>query len=150
MGILPLGVLLLLGLLACSTTKGSLLEKAAERDKKDSKVTIPREEEEKEDYKADIDFYEPEKPVKEKKIGLEIRSSPSGVRVYLGNRYIGTTPLVFAGARIGRYKLTLKKEGYYSCSARGRDQLRRFLASRWQAAQNRRGLTHLPRPGIRI
>jgi len=113
-GILTLGVLLLWGLLACSTTKGSLLEKAAERDKKDSKVKIPSPEAEEEDYKADIDFYEPAKPAKEKKIGLEIRSSPSGVRVYLGNRYIGITPLVFAGARIGQYKLTLKKEGYYS------------------------------------
>jgi hypothetical protein len=41
MGILTLGALVLWGLLACSTTKGSLLEKAAERDKKDSKVRIP-------------------------------------------------------------------------------------------------------------
>jgi hypothetical protein len=43
--ILILVVLLLWGLLACSTTKGSLLERAAERDKKDSKVRIPKEEE---------------------------------------------------------------------------------------------------------
>ena len=116
-GILTLGVLLLWGLLACSTTKGSLLEKAAERDKKDSKVKIPSpetEEEEKKDYKADIDFYEPEKPAKERKIGLEIRSSPSGVRVYLDNRYKGITPLVIRFVRIGRHKLTLKRKGYYS------------------------------------
>ena len=37
-----------------------------------------------------------------------------GVSVYLDNRYKGITPLVIGGVRIGRYKLTLKKEGYYS------------------------------------
>ena len=109
---MTLGALLLWGLLACSTSKGSLLEETAERDKKDSKVRMPREEE---DYTPDIDFSKPVKPAREeKRIGLVIRSTPSGVEVYLGDRYIGTTPLVLTSVTIGWHKLTLKKEGYDS------------------------------------
>ena len=114
LGILTIGVLVLLELLACSTSKGSLVEKAEERDKKDSTVTIPRKQEEEEKYKSKADVYEPVKPVEVKKTGLEIRSSPSGARVYLDNHYIGITPLVFTLARLGQHKLTLKKEGYYT------------------------------------
>jgi hypothetical protein len=66
--VLILVVLLLWGLLACSTTKGSLLERAAERDKKDSKVRIARKEE---DYEKD----HTEKPAKEKEITLEFRTT---------------------------------------------------------------------------
>ncbi|UCF99080.1 MAG: PEGA domain-containing protein [Spirochaetaceae bacterium] len=110
-------VLLVWGLMGCSTTKGTLLEKTTEREEKDSEVKIPspRRTEEgydpQEDYKPDIDFYEPEK---EKKIGLDIRSTPSGVSVYLDNRNVGITPLVIADVREGRHKLTLKREGFYS------------------------------------
>ena len=82
-----------MGLLACSTTKGTLLDEAAERDKKDS--TVPS---------------EPEAEV----TGLEIRSYPRGANVYLDNRYMGITPLLLDDVEPGRHKLNLKMEGYYS------------------------------------
>jgi hypothetical protein len=115
-GVLILVVLLLGGLLACSTTKGSLLERAAERDRKDSKVRIPNKEEDNEPDRNIYEYEKPEKPAEREKARLTIRTSPSGVRVYLGETYLGTTPLVLEGlsrlALIGRYELTLRKEGY--------------------------------------
>jgi len=92
-GIVLLGLLLLLGLLACSTTGVTLLDEAAERDKKDS--TVPS---------------EPEAEV----TGLEIRSYPRGANVYLDNRYMGITPLLLDDVEPGRHKINLKMEGYYS------------------------------------
>jgi len=96
-GIAALGALLLLALLACSTTGGTLLEEAAERDEKDS--TVPFEPEEREEAEA---------------TGLEIRSYPRGADVYLNNRYMGVTPLFLDDVEPGPHKLTLKMEGYYS------------------------------------
>lgn len=42
---------------------------------------------------------------------LMITSRP-GARVYLNNRYLGRTPLISAGIKIGTYQLTLKRRGY--------------------------------------
>jgi hypothetical protein len=137
--VLVLVVLLLWGLLACSTTKGTLLEKSAERERKDSKVRIPKKDKETwpdEDYYHDFykdrdkDYYESEKPVPKeprqekptcptsRSTGLMITTTPLGVRVYIGNIYLGTTPLVLEGSTrrklIGRHELTLSIDDYYS------------------------------------
>ncbi|GAF74159.1 unnamed protein product, partial [marine sediment metagenome] len=87
--------------MACSTTKGTLLDEAAERDKKDSTVK---------NFAEDPDPFEPEAEV----TGLEIRSYPRGADVYLDNRYMGITPLLLDDVEPGRHKLNLKMEGYYS------------------------------------
>lgn len=140
--VLILGVLLLWGLLACSTSKGSLLEKSAERERKDSKERIPKEDKETwpdEDYyhdfydkydKDDDDHHEIEVRVRRERekegttrptsrtTGLMITTTPWGVRVYLGDKYLGTTPLLLEGSTrlklIGRHELTLSINGYYS------------------------------------
>ena len=87
-------VLLLWGLLACSTTKGSLLKKAAERDRKDSKVKISKEEK---------DTWVYEKPAEEEKwclvidptpsdVGsggfLQVVSVPPGAEIYFGSSWV--------------------------------------------------------------
>jgi hypothetical protein len=108
-GILLLGFLLLLALLACSTTSGSLLEDSAERDKQDStRSSQDSDEEEEEGFFFDLFNTE------EEDTGLRIRSTPSGADVYLNNRYMGFTPLLIDDIDPGRYKITLKLDGYYS------------------------------------
>jgi hypothetical protein len=107
-GIVLLGLLLLWALLACSTTSGTLLDEAAQRDAKDS--TVKR-------YTSDDAGHDPDPyPFEpgEEETGLEIRSYPRGANVYLDNRYMGITPLLLDDVEPGRHKLTLKLEGYYS------------------------------------
>jgi hypothetical protein len=101
-GILLLAALLLLGTLACSTTSGSLLERASEMDRSDSGIN--------DDTDLDPEPYEPEG----EETGLEIRSTPRGASVFLNNRFMGLTPVVLEDVETGRHKLTLKKDGYYS------------------------------------
>jgi hypothetical protein len=94
-----------LGLLACSTTKGTLLDDAAKRstskdaDENDDPYPSP---------------FEPEEQEEAEDTGLQIKSYPSGANVYLDNRYMGITPLLLDDVEPGRHKLTLKMEGYYS------------------------------------
>ncbi len=109
-GILFLGFLLLWALLACSTTKGSLLGEAAERDKKDTTKTTQASEEDDEEEWSYFDTLDTEEP----DTGLRIRSTPSGADVYLNNRYMGITPLWLDDIGPGSYKVTLKMDGYYS------------------------------------
>jgi hypothetical protein len=97
-GILLSGFVLLLALLACSTTSGSLLEDTAERDKEETGMEG-----------TFFDSLETE----EEDTGLRIRSDPSGADVYLNNRYMGFTPLLLDDIDPGRYKITIKLEGYY-------------------------------------
>lgn len=113
-GIVLLGLLLLWGLLACSTTKGTLLDDAAKRDKKDSTVkrSTPKDSDKNDDpYPFPV---EPEEQEEEEVPGLQIRSHPRGANVYLDNRYMGITPLFLDDVEPGRHKLTLKLEGYFS------------------------------------
>lgn len=102
--------MLLSGLLACSTTGGSLLGDAAEsdREKRPSKSYTSGQTEDEEE--PDILPYESE----DLETGLEIRSNPSNAGVYLDNRYMGVTPLILEDVDTGNHKLTLQKEGYYS------------------------------------
>jgi len=44
--------------------------------------------------------------------GLEIRTNPSGVRVFINNVERGTTPVVFEELAKGEYSIRLSKEGY--------------------------------------
>jgi hypothetical protein len=103
-----------LGLLACSTTKGSLLDDAGKRDKKDS--TVERSTSGESDTNDDpySSPFEPEEQEEVEVTGLQIRSYPRGANVYLDNRYMGITPLFLDDVEPGRHKLTLKLEGYYS------------------------------------
>lgn len=109
-GIVLLGLLLLWGLLACSTTSGTLLDEAQDRDKKDSAVKKFTSNDAGNGEDPDLDPFEPE----EEETGLEIKSRPGGADVYLDNRYMGITPLLLDDVEPGRHKLTLKMEGYYS------------------------------------
>jgi len=108
-GILLLGFFFIWALLSCSTTSGSLLEKAAERDEKDT-ASSSREPDEDEEDGSFFDALNTE----EEDTGLRIRSDPSGADVYLNNRYMGFTPLRIEDIDPGRYKITLKMDGYYS------------------------------------
>jgi len=66
---------------------------------------------------------EPEFPPARKRItgareedGLEIVTRPEQARAYLDNRYVGLTPLFLDDLPQGRYKLTLRRSGYYTTS----------------------------------
>ena len=108
--ILFLGFFLLWALLACSTTSGSLLGDAAERDKKD---TSKRSQDSNQDDEEGGSFFDALASAEED-TGVSIRSTPSGADVYLNNRYMGITPLRIDDIDPGSYKITLKMEGYYS------------------------------------
>jgi hypothetical protein len=108
-GILLLGFFLLLVLLACSTTSGSLLEDTAERDRKDT----ARSSGESDEDDTDGSFLDA-LLTEEEQTGVRIRSTPSGADVYLNNRYMGITPLTIDDIDPGSYKITLKMDGYYS------------------------------------
>jgi hypothetical protein len=100
---------LLMALLACSTTDGALREEAAERDRREAEfgtrdARVYREEE---SFFNVLD-------TEEEDAGLRIRSQPAGADVYLNNRYMGFTPLKIDDIEPGRYKVTLRLEGYYS------------------------------------
>ena len=103
-----LGFILLLVLLACSTTSGSLLEDTAERDKQDTvhRSRVPDEDGADEPF-ADVLLTD------EEETGLRIRSTPSGADVYINNRYMGITPLTIDDIDPGSYKVTIRLDGYY-------------------------------------
>jgi len=106
-GVLLLGFLLLIALLACSTTSGSLLEDTVEQDKRESS----RGSGESDDGDGSFfDLFDSD----EEETGLRIRSTPSGADVYLNNRYMGITPLTIDDIDPGSYKITLMLDGYYS------------------------------------
>lgn len=43
---------------------------------------------------------------------LEVRSEPSGAKVYLNGKEVGETPLVLTNVKLGRHQIRLVKEGY--------------------------------------
>lgn len=48
--------------------------------------------------------------------GLQIVTRPEEARVYLDNRYVGLTPLFLQDVPAGRYKVTLRRSGYYAAA----------------------------------
>ena len=106
---LLLGLLLLLTLLACSTTRGTLLEDTAEQDRQDATLGggAP------DDGQGSSSFFGALVSDDEDS-GLRIKSTPSGAHVYLDNRYMGITPLTIDDIDPGQYTITIKKYGYYS------------------------------------
>ena len=85
---------------ACSTSRGSLYRETVRTETET--VTAQTEEARSE-----------EETVKKSETGLEIVSDPEEAEIYLDNRYLGLTPLLLEDLEPGRYKLTLKKKGYY-------------------------------------
>jgi len=106
---LLLGLLLLLTLLACSTTSGTLLEDTAEQDREDA----PLRSDASDDDEGGGSFFGA-LVSKNEDSGLRIKSTPSGAHVYLDNRYMGITPLTIDDIDPGQYTITIKKYGYYS------------------------------------
>ena len=105
------GLFILLVMLACSTTSGSLLEDTAERDREDTARGSSTESPDADN--GDGSFFGA-RVSEEEDAGLRIRSTPSGAHVYLDNRYMGITPLRIDDIDPGRYTITIKKYGYYS------------------------------------
>jgi hypothetical protein len=102
-----LGFLLLLTLLACSTTSGTLLEDSAEQDREDAPLGS--------DVSGDgSGSFFGALVSEDEDSGLRIKSEPSGAHVYLDNRYMGITPLTIDDVDPGQYTITIKKYGYYS------------------------------------
>lgn len=106
---LLLGLLLLLSLLACSTTSGTLLEDSAAQDREDA----PLRSEVPDDGESSGSFFGA-LVSEDEDSGLRIKSEPSGAHVYLDNRYMGITPLTIDDIDPGQYTITIKKYGYYS------------------------------------
>jgi hypothetical protein len=101
-------LLLLLGLLACSTTGEAPLEQPGYSEggpvgRPGTGGVLSRE-------TPEVDPYQP----RSHQTGLEIRSLPDSADVFLDNRYMGITPLVIEKVETGRHRLTLRKDGYYS------------------------------------
>jgi hypothetical protein len=109
--VLLAGLFILLVMLACSTTRGTLLEDTAERDREDTARRSGTESPA--DDNGDGSFFGALVSEQED-AGLRIRSTPSGAHVYLDNRYMGITPLRIDDIDPGRYTITVKKYGYYS------------------------------------
>ncbi|RKX88760.1 MAG: hypothetical protein DRP59_11875 [Spirochaetes bacterium] len=86
----------------CATSSGTLFKDTVQS-KSTSKTDNSRDE--------SSSYTEPEDPEE----GLTITSDPSGAEVYVDRSYQGKTPLTLT-LESGRYRVTLKKEGYYSKS----------------------------------
>ncbi len=92
-------ILIILIFISCSTSKGSLYRDTVEVEKKEAGL--------------ESDDYESEEP-EPQKTGLEIQSDPDDADVYLDGRYMGITPIFLSDLGPGKYRLILKKQGYYN------------------------------------
>ncbi len=84
----------------CATSSGTLFKDTVQSDSA-SKAENTQDE--------GSTYTEPEEPAE----GLTITSDPSGAEIYIDRTYQGKTPLTLTPGS-GRYRITLKKEGYYS------------------------------------
>jgi hypothetical protein len=93
--------LLLLGLLSCSTTSGSLAKETAKSDVQQAEVQVPE------------PVIEGDGNISPGEPGLQVDSRPDDATVLLDNRYAGLTPVLITDLTVGGHRLTVTKPGYY-------------------------------------
>ncbi len=111
MKVLPalLAVLLLVLLAGCATSRGRLYEQVAAGSRK-------AEAEQEGEGESSVTVNQSQNP-EENDRGLEILSTPDNAEVYVDNRFVGTTPLLLEDLQRGRYRLTIRKNGFYAYTA---------------------------------